>query len=58
MVDGLGVHGIDYAHVIRNLTVMWQQVADPLRDSLEQINVDDLSPKEALDLLYHLIEKI
>jgi DNA mismatch repair protein MutS len=41
-----------------DLFVESKQVADPLREALEQINVDDLSPKEALDLLYHLIEKI
>jgi DNA mismatch repair protein MutS len=29
-------------------------LADPLRDRLDQINPDSLSPREALDLLYEL----
>jgi DNA mismatch repair protein MutS len=41
-----------------DLFIEAKQTTDPLRDSLEQINVDDLSPREALELLYHLIEKI
>jgi len=41
-----------------DLFVESKQAHDPLRETLEAINVDELSPKEALDLLYQLVEKI
>ena len=31
-----------------------EPAADPLRDALGQVNPDDLSPREALELLYRL----
>jgi DNA mismatch repair protein MutS len=31
-----------------------EPAADPLRDELQKINPDELSPREALELLYRL----
>ena len=31
---------------------------DPLHDAIEQINIDEITPKEALNLLYELKSKL
>jgi DNA mismatch repair protein MutS len=33
---------------------LFQVPADPLRDYLETIDIDEVTPRKALDLLYHL----
>ena len=32
----------------------WEQMREPLREAMDQVNPDDLSPREALELLYRL----
>ena len=39
-------------------TFITQDQPDPLHDAIEQINIDELTPKEALNLLYELKSKL
>jgi DNA mismatch repair protein MutS len=46
--------GLDDLPLFAAATEREEAAADPLRDALTEVDVDALSPREALDLLYRL----